>query len=126
MAAIAKSIFDNPPDDDEAEEEGEEHHEEEKPAPGKFIFNGKELILDYVSGDDSLSYRVEALRQFIEQGLGLDTFLAIYKLLTDESDNMSDVDIDKKTKEILHTKDQLTFYPLLNQLIKCEDTLNQA
>ncbi|EAY19670.1 STE family protein kinase [Trichomonas vaginalis G3] len=126
LAAIAKSIFDNPPDDDEAEEEGEEHHEEEKPAPGKFIFNGKELILDYVSGDDSLSYRVEALRQFIEQGLGLDTFLAIYKLLTDESDNMSDVDIDKKTKEILHTKDQLTFYPLLNQLIKCEDTLNQA
>lgn len=126
LAAIAKSIFDNPPDDDEAEEEGEEHVEEPKAAPGKFIFNGKELILECVSGDDSLSYRVEALRMFIEEGLGLDTFLAIYQLLTDDSDNMSDADIDKKTKEILHTKEQLNYYPLLNQLIKCEDTLNQA
>ena len=126
LAAIAKSIFDNPPDDDEGEEENEDTQEQQKPdvPPGKFIFNGKELILEHVSGADSLSYRVEALRQFIEEGLGLDAFLAMYQLLTEDSDNMSDAEIDKEIHKILPDEGKLAYYPLLNQLITCEDSLN--
>ena len=126
LAAIAKSIFDNPPDDDEGEDENEEGQPTPQPEnpPGKFIFNGKELVLKHVSGDDSLSYRVEALRQFIEEGLSLDTFLAMYQLLTEDSDHMSNEEIDKQIHSLLKTPEQLAYYPLLNQLIACEDSLN--
>ena len=126
LAAIAKSIFDNPPDDDEGEEENEDGQPTPQPEtpPGKFIFNGKELVLKHVSGDDSLSYRVEALRQFIEEGLSLDTFLAMYQLLTEDSDHMSNEEIDKQIHSLLKTPEQLAYYPLLNQLISCEDSLN--
>lgn len=119
LAAIAQDIINN-----NDEEEQEEETESVQPQPGKFIFNNRELILENVSNDDTLGFRIEVLRCFIEEGIGSETFLEIYEFFTQHADNMSDHEIDHKIKQILKTPEQLMYYPLLNQLIACEELHN--
>ena len=125
LAAIVKNILDNPPtssDEDQEEEESQEKKEESNP-PGVFIFSGKELKLPMVTDNDSLHYRIEALRQFIEQNLGLDKFIQVYNFITIESDNMTEEEGGSKVKEILKDENDLQYYPLIQQLVFCEESL---
>lgn len=94
--------------------------------PGVFYFGGKEIKLPSVTDRDSLSYRVEAIRQFIEKGLGLDKFIEVYRFIVVESDEMNEIDANKKIHEILSTPDELSYYKLIQQLVVCEETLNEG
>lgn len=47
---------------------------------GRFYLNGKELQFPVVNDNDSLSYRVEAIRAFLERELGLEKLLQIREM----------------------------------------------
>ncbi|KAK8845020.1 hypothetical protein M9Y10_021196 [Tritrichomonas musculus] len=118
IATSDTSLLNNDSDDDS---------EDESPAePGIFYFGGKEIKLPSVTDRDSLSYRVEAIRQFIEKGLGLDKFIEIYRFIVVENDEMNEIDANKKIHEILSTPDELSYYKLIQQLVVCEETLNDV
>ena len=121
LASMFKKILDEPPPN--SEEEASEEEPAPPSQPGTFYFGGKELKLPSVTDRDSLSYRVEAIRQFIEKGLGLDKFLEIYRFVTVESDEISEAEANKKIHEILSTDDELSYYKLIQQLIVCEEAL---
>ena len=92
-----------------------------KQQKGVFMFNNKELKLPMVTNNDSLNYRIEALRLFIEQNLGLDKFIDVYRFITVDSDNMTDEEGGERVKQILKTQEELSFYPLIQQLVFCEE-----
>jgi hypothetical protein len=151
LAAIAKNIFDNPPgsdeDDDDDEpgepdvvveeepplhEEEDEGQDEDEPPPARpltappgdrgFIFDGKLLVLPSVADGDSMAYRIEALRKYIEDGLGLDLFVEAYQFSNGGSDHLTAAETDVELRKLLSTPQQLAFYPLIEQLIVCEET----
>ena len=71
-----------------------------------------------LSEHDSIGYRIEALRVYLEQQLGSDTFIDAYKMLQNEKESEEDIsEMIKKT--IGKTKEK--FIPLIYQLIVCED-----
>lgn len=138
LYAVVKNILDHPPTSDEENEEedpasdgngdkkdenNEEDDQKAKQQQGVFIFNNKELKLPMVTDNDSLHYRVEALRLFIEQNLGLDKFIEVYRFITVDSDNMTDEEGGDKVKQILSTPEELSYYPLIQQLVFCEESL---
>jgi hypothetical protein len=84
------------------------------------VFDGKVLDLPSVADGDSKAYRIEALRQFIEEGLGLDKFMEVYQFVREGTDGIPDEEADLRMREILSTAKQQAFYPLVQQLIVCE------
>ena len=68
-----------------------------------------------VTETDSLAYRIEALRLYIEQQLGISEFLLVYKHLTGSTDGDN-----TETDGILSSKAR-SFFTLVTQLIVCED-----
>lgn len=46
--------------------------------------DGKELILPGVSDKDSIAYRIEALREYLEQTIGDEILLNAYQYLHEE------------------------------------------
>eukprot|EP00438_Fugacium_kawagutii_P019326 Skav202377 [mRNA] locus=scaffold1406:206375:207886:+ [translate_table: standard] len=61
-----------------------------------------------VTEKDSLAYRIEALRLYIEEQLGISEFLIVYKHLTESTD-------------IILSSRSRSFLTLVTQLIVCED-----
>jgi hypothetical protein len=132
LAAIARDVFEHPPSDSQPEIEPltpaqEEEEEEEEgqappasPRPSVFMFGGQELRLPSVGDGDSMEYRVEALRQFIERGLGLDKFIEAYQIVIAEGD---DSNVDAELKRVLETAEQRAYVPLIQQLVVCEESL---
>ena len=88
----------------------------------RFLFAGKELHLPMVTNKDSLTYRAEAIRQFIENGIGLENFCAAYEIMT-RPDGASDRRRKKRVKRVLTTSEQMEYYPLIQQLVVCEESL---
>ena len=88
----------------------------------RFLFAGKELHLPMVTNRDSLTYRAEAIRQFIENGIGLENFCAAYEIMT-RPDGASDRRRKKRVKRVLTTSEQMEYYPLIQQLVLCEESL---
>ena len=43
--------------------------------------------IPYISQDDTLGYKIEALRYYLEKMMGFDHFLAVYRHLMEESDH---------------------------------------
>lgn len=72
-----------------------------------------------VQATDSQSYRIEALRVYLEENLGETSFIAAYKHYI----NVSEVteEIDSEIEGILGKK-KMKFVGLIYQLIVCEDT----
>eukprot|EP00931_Biecheleriopsis_adriatica_P089974 TRINITY_DN64029_c0_g1_i1.p1 TRINITY_DN64029_c0_g1~~TRINITY_DN64029_c0_g1_i1.p1 ORF type:complete len:601 (-),score=141.90 TRINITY_DN64029_c0_g1_i1:114-1916(-) len=81
--------------------------------------DGGEIELP-VGAEDSLSYRIEALRVYIEKEVGLDDFMLVYRHLSTSSGG-------ERAEVIaggLHSKvsaKAVSFLPLVTQLIVCED-----
>jgi hypothetical protein len=147
LVAIAKNIFDHPPrsssdeeemheipDEDDAREEEfpngrkEDPKEEELPngrrkSDAKFFMDGKELKLPSVTDRDSMNYRIEALRKFIEDGIGVDKFIRAYRFMNGGSDGLSEKDVDIELRKIFCEEKQLAYYPLVHQLVVCEESL---
>ncbi|OHT13794.1 hypothetical protein TRFO_16021 [Tritrichomonas foetus] len=123
LVAIVKNILDDPPTSDEdSSEKSDDNDDNSEPSSVIFTFSGKELHLPMVKDNDSLQYRIEALRQFIEKNLGFDKFLEIYRLISVEIDEMNEGEGETKVKEILNDN-ELSFYPLIQQLVFCEESI---
>lgn len=93
----------------------------------KFKLGGATLHLPNVSSKDSLMYRIESLRMFLEDKLGFETFIKIYHLLNDNNannnnNNGSDPSIDEQIGKILN-EEQMPLLSLIHQLIFCEDCM---
>lgn len=70
-----------------------------------------------ISENDSIFYRIEALRNYLEQKLGLDPMIRAYQYLLDPP---ADDDSNAELSGILEPS-KLKFVPLIYQLIVCED-----
>jgi hypothetical protein len=79
------------------------------------------VLLPNVSDEDSLYYRIEALRVYLEKQLGADTFLQAYRFLKAMEDQEDSDESSEQLTAIL--KDKLGYLSLLNQLLFCEDQL---
>lgn len=69
-----------------------------------------------VQASDSMGYRIEALRVYIETQMGDQIFLAAYQHLN----NLSDGDDDNAIEKIAGPK-KMKYVPLIHHLIVCED-----
>ena len=72
-----------------------------------------------VSATDSMGYRIEALRVYLENQLGDIPFIAAYKHLVNLS--VDDDSADDELESILGP-DKMKFVTLIHQLIVCEDS----
>jgi len=70
---------------------------------------------------DSLTYRIEALKVHLEQELGLDDFLLIYRYLNDESATSAQAAGQPRPLEVQVSSKAIELLPLVHQLIVCED-----
>jgi NIMA (never in mitosis gene a)-related kinase len=92
-------------------------------SPSVFMFGGRALDLMGVRNDDSLGYRIEALRQFLEQEIGLGKFIEAYQFLSEGCDELQADQVDGKMRGIFPTPNLQAYYPLIQQLVVCEDSL---
>ncbi len=77
---------------------------------------------------DSIGYRIEALKVYLEKQLGEEKFMDVYKYLEktgSHGESQSDVDEESSVGKILKRtlgKAGLKFVPLIYQLLVCEDS----
>eukprot|EP00798_Chlamydomonas_sp_ICE-L_P019018 gene19018-25610_t len=88
---------------------------------GNFQMNGRTVVLP-VGSDATLAAKVEALREHLEEKLGIDQFLHVYRRL--ESLSMDD-DEGEVSKEFLRVlgADKLEYLQLVHQLIVTEEQM---
>jgi NIMA (never in mitosis gene a)-related kinase len=101
----------------ESENKGEENKEVE--GLDKFMLGGETIKLPNVSDNDSLSYRIESLRLYLEKELGDEIFIKAYKLLKNIQEEDDDDELSKQLVLILGSK--LNYVSLIHQLIYCEE-----
>ena len=103
--------------DDENSDSDEDLHEE---PPDMRVYPEFLKNLPGVQASDSMGYRIEALRVYLETQLGDQQFQAVYKQLTnlpaDDDDNNDNI-----IESILGAK-KMKFVPLIHQLIVTEDS----
>ncbi|KAL0236951.1 hypothetical protein PCE1_000348 [Barthelona sp. PCE] len=125
----AEDDDDDEDNEEEEEEEGEDNEfdlKNEMGKTGRFVFKGKQLQLAKAKEHDSLCSRVETLRVFIENSIGLDPMLSSYCLVHDLTDTDSPETEDEVMGQILQALgDKHQFLNLICQLIYCEDRINQ-
>lgn len=90
---------------------------DDPPRPPMFLRPDGQVLTLPVSERDSLSYRVEALRVYLEQEVGLDAFLRLHRYLNAASAGGEDT----RPLEVLVPPRAIEFLPLVHQLIVCED-----
>ena len=96
-------------DDNFAEEEGQRVY-------AKFLTpEGKEI--PGISSHDSIGYRIESLRVYLEQQFGEDLFLKVYKMLLEETDKDEATEEAQKLLGDKHSK----YLGLIIQLLVCEE-----
>ena len=79
--------------------------------------------MPYIDQKDTLGFKIEALRYYLENMMGLDFFLASYRQLANESDDNGEVGGSGDGKEKLQLpKHAEKFIPFLHHLIYCEDS----
>ena len=114
LAAIAQNMRDNPPEEDENVDD------EEDTSPTVFLFKGKPVELPPYDGPDPVSYQNEAIRKFIEKGIGPEKLVKVYHLVTDQSEQLTEDQCDAELAKILTTPEEMEYYPLVQQLVVSE------
>lgn len=89
----------------------------------KFRLDGSTLKLPNVSERDSLCYRIESLRMYMEKELGCDKFSAAYKIIESQNEHTDDDLVTQKLISILG-KEKMGYVSLMYQLLFCEDRFN--
>ena len=84
----------------------------------KFTFCGKTLHLDNVNSHDSVYAHMEALRMHLEKKLGTRLLTAVYRYVTNVS--LEEHERIKQTVMYMLGEDNMTYFPVLRQLIACE------
>jgi hypothetical protein len=109
---------DAPADDDSSPADGPS-------PPGAFMFGGHALDLRGVGEGDSVGYRIEALRQFLEQGIGVDKFMEAYQFVSQGYEGLEPTEVDAQLRRIFPSPEILAFYPLIQQLVVCEQSAGE-
>ncbi len=91
------------------------------PVGGQFMLDGR--VISVGGAGDSLAYRIEALRVFLEADLGADRFFGAYQRLA----MLGDADDDDEVEADLGDRlgDKIAYVQLIQQLIYCEDMINE-
>ncbi|KAL9654085.1 hypothetical protein ABK040_011629 [Willaertia magna] len=89
--------------------------------PQKFKMAGKTLKLGGIKDADTLHFRIEALRKYLEDELGDEVLLGVYKLL--RSEDIDEALVDNTVSKVLG-KEKNGYISLIHQLLFCEDVLN--
>ncbi|GFH11762.1 protein kinase domain-containing protein [Haematococcus lacustris] len=89
------------------------------------MLNGVEVPLEGVRSNDSLAHKVEALRMFLDQKLGTQAFLKVYRRLESLSLEDDESEVSREFLAVLG-QDKLPYLQLIHQLIVCEENLNCA
>jgi hypothetical protein len=74
-----------------------------------------------INSNDSLFYYIERLRIHLEEQLGTDLFVNLYRLLKDIQVQDDDDELNKKIHSLLSQKN-IKYLSFINQLIYCEET----
>jgi len=93
------------------------------PSGGHFVLGGETLVLP-VNPKDSIFARVENLRVFLEEKLGLDKFLEAYRFISNIRAEDDDTEIEAKISHLL-VGDLACYQHLIQQLIYCEERMNE-
>jgi len=101
----------------EEEEDDSYFEEEESQRVHSCFLTVEKSPLPGISDTDSIFYRIEALRNYLESKLGLEPMLRAYQYLLDPP---ADDDSNAELSTILEPR-KLKFVPLIYQLIVCED-----
>lgn len=90
----------------------------------KFTLAGKTLKLPNVSKEDSLHFRIESLRLYLENELGLDDFIRAYQLIKAIQDAEEDKEeaLSNQLTGLLPGK-KMNLCSLILQLVYCENQL---
>ncbi|GLI70930.1 hypothetical protein VaNZ11_016024 [Volvox africanus] len=107
------------------EEEDEIYNDEKHSAAlsGQFMLNGQVIQLSGVREGDSLALKVEALRVFLEQNLGTNAFLKVYRMLESLSSEDDEAQVSAAFLAVLG-QEKLPFLQLVHQLIVCEENMH--
>eukprot|EP01086_Lenisia_limosa_P005633 TRINITY_DN2281_c0_g1_i1.p1 TRINITY_DN2281_c0_g1~~TRINITY_DN2281_c0_g1_i1.p1 ORF type:complete len:292 (-),score=89.58 TRINITY_DN2281_c0_g1_i1:8-883(-) len=71
--------------------------------------------------EDSMAYRIERLREELEETLGFDTFFGAYRVLQSLQEEENDADLRKALHGVL-TEEQMPFVARIHYLIVCEES----
>jgi hypothetical protein len=130
LSETMSSDFEDETDDHIASELARKLHMDE-PVVEKFRLDGNTLRLPNLSERDSLAARIENLRMFIEKAVGVDAFLQAYLTLQNVQQGKFDDDdrddgnrLNSELERVLGT-DNMKIASLINQLIFCEDMMNE-
>jgi len=84
----------------------------------KFIHNDQTIELNGINFNDSITSKIESLRLFLENKLGIETFLNVYQLITKRSSYSKQTDL--QIRQILNTNEKYSYLKLIVQLVECE------
>lgn len=71
--------------------------------------NGKPFVVPGTNDRDTIGYKIEALRVYLEKQIGVDLFLRAYKLVQDANEQQDSL----MMLNTLLLKDQKKFIPLI-------------
>ncbi|CAD8148644.1 unnamed protein product [Paramecium octaurelia] len=83
----------------------------------QFLNQQKQFQVPGTSERDTIGYKIEALRYYLEQQMGLDTFMKAYQTL----ENSQESEQLKQANQLLN-QELRKYIPLIIQLIVCEDS----
>ncbi|EAY13399.1 AGC family protein kinase [Trichomonas vaginalis G3] len=83
---------------------------------GDFYFMGRKLIIKSVHVNDSLGYKVESIRVFLEDLLGIEKFKQIYDTASDEKNTLGALELSKSDAYV---------FQLIMQLVAYEKTMDK-
>ncbi|KAM3141150.1 hypothetical protein pb186bvf_006755 [Paramecium bursaria] len=83
----------------------------------QFLNHGKQINVPGTSDRDTIGYKIEALRYYLEQQIGFELFMQVYQTIESQDSESS----MKMINQFLN-QDQRKYIPLIYQLIVCEDS----
>lgn len=83
---------------------------------GDFYFMGRKLIIKSVHAQDTLGYKVESIRVFLEDLLGIEKFKEVYEVAADDTMTLQALEL---------TKSDAYIFQLIMQLVAYEKTMEK-
>lgn len=106
---------------DVGENEGAVHPDRGEAVLAHAFVDADGRILDLnISDQDSMMYRIESLKLYLEQQLGFGDFISVYRALQASTQSEAS-DEQRPPLEELLSENAISFLPLVHQLLVCED-----
>ena len=110
------------PPDQENDIENTEATQTQANAESPAVHLGMTQKLPNVSQGDSLAYRIETLRMYLEDQMGFEEFLKAYQLLKHTAEE-EDQPGQQASENSMVDPQLLPYFAIVNQLIVCEENL---